>query len=492
SEFALEFGDYQVNITTPADHVLGATGVLTNPKDVMSKTQIKRFEKAEKSFTDPVMIVTQEEAEKAEKGFSTKTKTWSFDAKQVRDFAFASSRKYIWDAMAVDINGKTVMAHSLYPKEGNPLWEEHSTRAVAQTLETYSNYTFDYPYHKAISVHAKRQGMEYPQICFNFGRPNPDGTYSDRTKYRMLGVIIHEVGHNFFPMIVNSDERQWTWMDEGLNSFVQILAMQDYDKDFPISRGLPKSMVRYMGGDQSRISPIMSNGDNVYQFGSNAYAKPAAGLYMLRNTIMGEELFDYAFKTYAQRWKFKHPTPADFFRTMEDASAMELSWFFRGWFYTTDVSDIGIQEVKKFYATTTPTEKGTEMASKRGMTGELVYFEEDTSEGAPMSAEALEATKDRKGDKFFYQVTYNKPGGLVMPILVDITYEDGTKERKVYPAQIWRYNDEQVTKVIPTSKPIKSIVVDTENETADVNMQNNDWGLDTKSKFEQVKNKVKN
>ena len=491
SEFALEFGDFQVNITTPSDHVLAATGVLTNPKEVMTKTQLKRFKQAENDYENPVMIVTQEEAEKAEKGFSKQTKTWSFDAKMVRDFAFASSRKYIWDAMAVDINGKRVMAHSLYPKEGNPLWEEHSTRAVAQTLETYSRYTFDYPYHKAISVHAKRQGMEYPQICFNFGRPNPDGTYSERTKYRMLGVIIHEVGHNYFPMIVNSDERQWTWMDEGLNSFVQILAQQDYDPNFPLGRGIPKNIVRYMSGDQSNLAPIMSQGDNVYQFGPNAYSKPAAGLYMLRQTIMGPELFDYAFKTYAQRWKFKHPTPADFFRSMEDASAMDLDWFFRGWFYTTDYTDIGIKEVKKFYASSTPTEAGKSYAERRGMDGDLVYFTEDTSEGAAMSATALEATKDRKGDKFFYQVTYEKPGGLVMPVLVDITYEDGSKERKVYPAQIWRLHDKEITKVISSSKPIKYIVVDTDNETADIDMSNNEWGLESKTKFEEVKTKIK-
>ncbi len=491
SEFALEFGDFKVNITAPADHVMAATGVLTNSKEVLTKKQQKRFEQAENDFENPVMIVTQEEAEKAEKGFSKKTKTWSFDATNVRDFAFASSRKYIWDAMAVDINGKTVMAHSLYPKEGNPLWEQHSTRAVAQTLKTYSKYTFDYPYHKAISVHAKRQGMEYPQICFNFGRPNPDGTYSDRTKYRMLGVIIHEVGHNFFPMIVNSDERQWTWMDEGLNSFVQIQAMEDYDKDFPLGRGIPKNIVSYMGGDQSNIAPIMSQGDNVYQFGANAYSKPAAGLYMLRKTIMGEELFDYAFQTYSQRWMFKHPTPADFFRSMEDASAMDLDWFFRGWFYTTDYTDIGIKEVKKFYATSKETEAGKKRAEQRGMSGDLVYFAEDTSSGSSMSSEALNETKNRKGDRFFYQVTYEKPGGLVMPILVDITYEDGTQERKTYPAQIWRLHDKEITKVISSSKAISSIVVDKNNETADVDLSNNSWGLEIESKFDQAKDKVK-
>ena len=283
SEFALEFGDYEVNLTVPSDHIVDATGVLQNEKNVLSKEQRKRWEKARKSFDNPVMIVTQAEAEKTEKGRATDTKTWKFKAKRVRDFAFATSRKYIWDAMATNINGKTIMAVSLYPKEGNPLWEEHSTRAVATTLIEYSKITFDYPYPKAISVHSERQGMEYPMICFNFGRPNEDGTYSDRTKKGMIGVIIHEVGHNFFPMIVNSDERQWTWMDEGLNSFVEILAEDVYDAELFASNPT-KNITRYMGGDQSNISPIMSQGDYVKQFGPNAYSKPAAGLYMLRKT----------------------------------------------------------------------------------------------------------------------------------------------------------------------------------------------------------------
>ncbi|NOR27300.1 MAG: M1 family peptidase, partial [Lutibacter sp.] len=318
SEFALEFGNYEVSITTPADHMLGATGILTNEEEVLTNTQQKRLAEARENFSDPVIIVTQDEAIKAEKNKSKETKTWKFFAENVRDYAFASSRKFIWDAMAVDISGRTVMAYSYYSKEANPLYGDHSTRATAQTLITYSKHTIDYPYHKAISVDGQ-MGMEYPQICFNPGRPNPDGTYSDRTKYRMIGVTIHEVGHNFFPMIINSDERQWTWMDEGLNSFVQILAQIEYEDGYPLSRGLPKNIVGYMKGDQSKIVPIMTQGDHLYQFGNNAYAKPAAGLWMLRSTIMGPELFDYAFKTYAKRWAFKHPTPADFFRTMEDA-----------------------------------------------------------------------------------------------------------------------------------------------------------------------------
>jgi len=471
SEFALEFGDYTVNITTPADHMLGATGVLMNENEVLTKKQIKKLAEARKTFDNPVIIHSQEDAIKLEKDFSKKTKTWKFFAENVRDYAFATSRKFIWDGMAVDINGKTVMAYSYYSKEANPLYGDHSTRATAQTLKTYSRYTFDYPYHKAISVDGQ-MGMEYPQICFNPGRPNPDGTYSDRTKYRMIGVTIHEVGHNFFPMIVNSDERQWTWMDEGLNSFVQMLAMMDYEEGYPLGRGLPKNIVNYMDGDQSKIAPIMSKGDNVYSFGSNAYAKPATALWILRETIMGKELFDHAFRTYSQRWMFKHPTPADFFRSMEDASAIDLDWFWRGWFYTTDVTDIGIKNVKKFY-------------TQNDGVQDVVFFVEDKSEGLKFSS------AKKANSKFFYEITFDKPGGLVMPIIVEYTYADGSKERKTYPAQIWRYNDKEITKAVHSNKEIVNIAIDPDLETADVDTSNNNWPKEESSNFDKFKKKIK-
>ena len=510
SEWALEFGDYDVKITVSADHIVDATGELLNEKKVLTKEQRVRFNKARTSFKDPIFIVTQEEAEKAEKLKSKKSKTWHFNAKNVRDFAFASSRKYIWDAMAVNINGKTVMAVSLYPKEGNPLWEEHSTRVVANTLEEYSKMTFDYPYSKAISVHADRQGMEYPMICFNYGRPQPDGTYSERTKRGMIGVITHEVGHNFFPMIVNSDERQWTWMDEGINSFVEILSELDYDPNF-FTGNLPKDIVRYMSMDQDNLSPIMSQGDYVKNFGPNAYTKPAAGLYMLRQTIMGPELFDYAFRTYSKRWMFKHPSPADFFRTMEDASAMDLDWFWRGWFYTTDYNDIGVKDVKKFYLTDQPTEAAKKLAKRYNMNladyeGKFVFFEQE-KEGVPVdSKKALEIdviknhmatmTEEQRAalkeaPNFFYQVTFEKPGGLVMPIIVELEYVDGSKERHTFPAQIWMKNDEEVTKVFRTTKAIKKITLDPDLETADIDTSNNSWPKKDDSKFDKFKQKMK-
>ena len=492
SEFALEFGDYEVNLTVPADHIVDATGVLQNEKDVLTRKQRKRFEQARKSFKDPVLIVTQAEAEKAEKGRATKMKTWTFKAKRVRDFAFATSRKYIWDAMATNVNGKTVMAVSLYPKEGNPLWEEHSTRAVALTLVEYSKLTFTYPYPKAISVHSERQGMEYPMICFNFGRPNPDGTYSDRTKKGMLGVIIHEVGHNFFPMIVNSDERQWTWMDEGLNSFVEILAEFKYDKAL-FDKNPAKNITRYMGGDQSNISPIMSQGDYVKQFGPNAYSKPAAGLYILRQTIMGPELFDHAFRTYSKRWMFKHPTPADFFRSMEDASGMDLDWFWRGWFYTTDVTDIGIKKVKPLYLTDKPSERVTKLKEQYKQyfdgLGDLVYITDKKEDANP---KAMDKYADGKEiPSYIYSVEFEKPGGLIMPLIVQLTYADGTTEKQTFPAQIWMKNDKTVKRVFSSTKEIKSITVDPDLETADVDTSNNSWPKKEAKKFDTFKKKVK-
>jgi len=523
-EFALPFGNFEVNITVPADHILDGTGKLMNRKEVFSKTMLQRYEEAKKSYDKPVIIVTQAEAEAAEKGFSKETKTWKMYAENVRDFGFATSRKFIWDMMAVKIGGKDVMAVSLYPKEGNPLWEQWSTRTVANTLESYSRMTFDYPYHKAISVHAKQQGMEYPMICWNYGRPQKDGTYSDRVKYGMIGVITHEVGHNFFPMIINSDERQWTWMDEGLNTFVQYVAEQDFgkkypealspgDKNFPSDRGPARMIIPYMGGDQDFIAPIMTKGLNTYQFGNNAYGKPATALNILRETIMGHELFDYSFREYAHRWMFKHPTPEDFFRTMEDASAVDLDWFWRGWFYTTDWVDIGIKEVKKYYVSSKPNEYGKRIAQRFNINAEdFVYLVEEGSEDFDESmrnSDPVETSKSLKeylmdnfteaerkrikSPKYFYSVTFNKPGGLVMPIIAEYTYADGTKKRETYPAQIWRLNDNEVSRTIASEKEIVSIAVDPDLETADIDTSNNSWPKEIKqSDFDKFKDKVKN
>ncbi|MFT7407434.1 MAG: hypothetical protein ACI8YW_001047 [Flavobacteriaceae bacterium] len=525
-EFALPFGNYEVSITVPSDHVLDGTGVLQNMKEVFSKDMIKRYNLAKKSYDAPVVIVTQEEAEAAEKGFSNTTKTWKLKAENVRDFAFATSRKFIWDMQAVKFGDRDVMAVSMYPKEGNPLWEEFSTKAVAHTLRSYSSHTFDYPYPKAISVHAKNQGMEYPMICWNYGRPQEDGTYSDGVKYGMISVIIHEVGHNFFPMIVNSDERQWAWMDEGLDTFMQYMAEQEFGQAYPDDiapleaypsrRGAPSKIVPYMAGDQSFISPIMSNPENVYQLGPNAYGKPATALNILRETVMGKELFDYAFKTYAKRWMFKHPSPEDFFRTMEDASAVDLDYYWRGWFYTTDVVDIGIKDVKKYYVSNKPTKEMKEYMAVRNITEAdlppLVYlaaedsdnYSADLKDKKPsetsqslqsfMMDNMSEAERSVvKEPKYFYEVTFNKPGGIPMPLIVEYSYADGTKELITYPAEIWRKSDKEVKRVLSTEKEILGIVVDPKAETADIDTTNNTWPkAETRSEFDSFKAGIKN
>ena len=525
-EFALNFGNYEVKLTVPADHIVEATGQLQNPKEVLSREEFKRYKAAQNSFDKPVMIVTQEEATAKEASFSEKKKTWHYIANNVRDFAFASSRKFIWDMMAVQVGPRKVIAVSLYPKEGNPLWEAYSTRAVAQTLDTYSRYTFNYPYPKAVSVHAKNQGMEYPMICWNYGRPNEDGTYSDRTKFGMISVIIHEVGHNYFPMIVNSDERQWGWMDEGLDTFMQYLTEQEFGTNFPDAiapldsypsrRGAPSKIVPYMAGDQSFISPIMSNPENVFQLGPNAYAKPATALNILRETVMGHELFDYAFKTYAQRWMFKHPTPEDFFRTMEDASAVDLDWFWRGWFYSTDYVDIGVGSVKKYYVSNEPGKEVNELLEQYGMTMEdlppnMVYmvaedaesFDPSLAEGNALNnSESLQnyiaennSEIDRsnaKAPKYLYEIEFEKPGGLVMPLIVEYSYADGSQERVTYPVQVWRKNDAAVRKVLATDKELVGIKIDPDAETADIDTTNNSWPKEkAATDFEKFKEKIK-
>ena len=507
-EFTLPFGDYKVSITVPADHIVAATGELINSASILSKKQIKRLEKAKNNYQDPVIIVTQNEAEENEKTKSEAKKTWIFEAENVRDFGWASSRKFIWDGMAVDISGKNVMAYSYYPKEGNPLWEQYSTRVVAHSLKVYSKYTIDYIYPQATSVHAKRIGMEYPMICFNYGRPEKDGTYSKRTKYGMIGVIIHEVGHNFFPMIINSDERQWTWMDEGLNTFLQYLTEQEFERNYPSRRGPPSNIVEYMKGDKSGIVPIMTNSESILQFGNNAYGKPATALNILRETIMGRELFDYSFKTYSKRWAFKHPTPADFFRTMEDASAVDLDWFWRGWFYTNDHVDISLDKVNWFKINTGNPDvenliskdekeiKNTYIGNTRNKYSINKTVTENSDKAVdfytkydPFLTDVLdredytrylknlnkEEEEILKSDKNYYEIHFSNQGGLVMPIILEFNYSDGTSEIVRIPAEIWKRNSNQIKKIFILDKELDNVKLDPFLETADVDMSNNYW-----------------
>ena len=507
-EFTLEFGDYDVRITVPADHVVASTGELQNPGEVMSAAQRQRLQQA-KTASRPVVIVTQAEAEAAEKSRSKASKTWHFKARNVRDFAFASSRKFIWDAQGVKSGGKDVLAMSYYPKEGNPLWEKYSTPAIVHTIEEYNKYAFDYPYPVSISVNGPVGGMEYPMITFNGPRPSKDKktgaiTYSQRTKYGLIGVIIHEVGHNYFPMIVNSDERQWTWMDEGLNSFLQYRAQQAWEENWPDSRGEPRRITDYM---KSRNQvPIMTNSESVLQFGNNAYAKPAAALNVLRETVLGRELFDFAFREYAQRWKFKRPTPADFFRTMEDASGTDLDWFWRGWFYTTDHVDVSVDGISEY--TVSSQDPDVEKALQRARRAqEPVSVTDQRNKGMARRVDAQPELKDfynehddftvTNKDRNRYQeklagledwerallkegkhltlVDFSNIGGLVTPLVVEIELKSGRKTIERIPAEVWRYSPARITKLFVTDEPIVGLTQDPYWETADVDTSNNSW-----------------
>ena len=523
-EFTLPFGDYDVKIAVPTDHVVAATGNLVNANEILSEEQIKRLELAKKNEKEPVFIVNEKEAIKNEKQRKKGMKTWHFKAENVRDFGWASSRKFIWYAMFVKQNSNDVLAMSFYPKEGNPLWEQYSTKTVAHTLKCYSKYTFDYPYPVAISVHSKWIGMEYPMICFNGGRPDEDGTYSKRTKYGMISVIIHEVGHNYFPMIINSDERQWTWMDEGLNTFLQYLTEQEFEKGYPSRRGPAYRIVDYMKGNKKRISPIMTNSESIHQFGNNAYGKPATAMNILRESIMGRELFDYAFKTYANRWMFKHPNPEDLFRTMEDASSVDLDWFWRGWFYSTDHVDISLDNVRYYKINNqNPNENNAEKKKKfeeikakdisnqrnkdivtyREIDSKLSdfytsYDEFSTTEKQLKKFENFQSKLDEdekqilKEDKHYYEIKFKNVGGLVMPIFLDFTLENNTHELVKIPAEIWMKNNTQITKVFAFDKEVKQIELDPFLETADTDRNNNYWPVKVEpTKFElyQYKNR---
>jgi Peptidase family M1 domain len=501
-EFTLEFGDYKVRITAPDDHVVGSTGVLQNPEQALSATQRARLKQAE-TATKPVLIVTPEEALAAEKGKPKGKKTWVFHADNVRDFAFASSRKFIWDAQGHNVEGNKTMAMSYYPKEGNPLWAQYSTASIIHTLNVYSRYSFTYPYPTAISVNGPiNGGMEYPMICFNGPRPEADGTYSQRSKYGLISVVIHEVGHNFFPMVVNSDERQWTWMDEGLNSFLQYLAEAEWEQNYPSRRGEPKYITEYM--TSAAHDPIMTNSESVIALGPNAYSKPATALNILRETVLGRELFDFSFKTYSQRWKFKRPEPADFFRTIEDASGVDLDWFWRGWFYTIDHCDISIEgvnwynvdtrnpDIEKPLAKKDKDAQGESLGDQRNRAlAKLVdkdpslkdfynsYDELNVTETERKRYQAFLATLSEKERELyktgvnFYAVQLKNVGGLVMPVIFAVEYTDGSKEELRIPAEIWRKNNIQTAKLLVTPKEIKSITLDPHQETADADMENN-------------------
>ena len=505
AEFALTFGDFSVKITVPSDHILGATGELQNAKAVLDKTTFDNFQKAQKSYDKPVIITSQAEVIEKEKIRASTKKTWHFKAENVRDFAFATSRKFIWDGMMTDVNGKKVLAMSLYPKEGNPLWEKYSTHTVAHTLKSYSRMTFDYPYPVAYSIHSDNIGMEYPMICFNWGRPDKDGTYSVRVKNAMISVIIHEVGHNFFPMIVNNDERQWAWMDEGVNSFLEYIAEQEFDRTFPSRRGPASTVAPYMKSPKESQEPIMTNPEQISQLGNNTYTKVASALNILRETVLGRELFDYAFKEYCRRWKFKSPTPSDFFRTMEDASGTDLDWFWKAWFYGTEYVDVSVESVRHFRldGKNPQVELPAKKKAKESRLGisdirnkqsikqsyveahpeltdiyntleEFSVTDKDLNTYAEFMKNMDPELKEMYNKKLnFYELKFKNIGGVVTPLIVLFTFADNTTEEIRIPVEIWRRNEVECHKIFAFDKEVKSVLFDPYLETADADESNN-------------------
>ena len=534
-EFTLEFGNYEVAITVPEGHIVSATGELTNPNDVLTKVQRRRLAKANTS--KPTFVVTPEEALANENRArdAEKTQTWNFKAERIRDFAWASSRKFIWDAMLHQQPGAkydSILAMSFYPNEAEPAWSRYSTQAVIHTLDVYSRFSFNYPYPTAQSVNTwERGGMEYPMITFNGYRPSvakgndkdeeadgkadqssPDITYSRQIKYRLIGVIIHEIGHIYFPMIVNSDERQWTWMDEGVNTFLQYVAELEWEENYPAFRGktnLLDYIPEYM--TSTNQVPIMTQSDSILQFGPNAYYKPAAALTVLRETVMGRQQFDFAFKQYAERWKFKRPTPADFFRTMEDASGVDLDWFWRGWFYSTHHVDIDISDVREYRIKTRNPETDfpldriedarlypepimQERNARDGYTTrlqrmpELADFYNENDEFTVSNKDKNDYQSYLKGLEdwekevlqratdeapYVYFIDIKNKGGLVTPLPVKISYQDGSSRELDIPAEIWRRNAQTITHVLLEDKAIEKISIDDKHQTADADYSNN-------------------
>ncbi|MBL7921466.1 MAG: M1 family metallopeptidase [Bacteroidia bacterium] len=526
-EFALAFGNFKVKMTVPSDHLVCSTGECQNYQQVLTPAQFARWQKAQ-TATEPVEIGLLADAIEAEKSGANgaaaqKTRTFIFKADSVRDFAWGSSRKYCWDAMPVQVEGKKVMCMSFYGKEAYGLYRKYSTKVVAHTIKTYSKYTIPYPYPVAQSIEAAN-GMEYPMICFNFGRTEKDGTYTEGSKNGMILVIIHEVGHNFFPMIINSDERQWSWLDEGLNTFVQFLTEQEFDANYPSQRGPAHKMTDYMRLPKNQLEPIMTNSENIIGFGPNAYGKPATALNILRETVMGRELFDFAFKQYCTRWAFKHPEPADFFRTMEDASAVDLDWFWRGWFYDIEPVDISVDSVKAFtivkgnrvpvyndtlytYPKAKEFEFITQIRNKEAGLKSLVdidttlrdfyyhYKQKEITKEVKNRFDEIEPISDtaisKYANKFIYEIKFSNKGGLVSPLIIQFNYSDGSSDIERIGAYVWRKNEYEVTKTFMKNKKVASIQLDPMRETCDINERNNTWNIKAEpNKFDLFKSKA--
>ena len=421
-EFYLEFGDFDVEITVPRSFVVAATGELQNPSDVLTSDQLQRFETAKRSPT-PVPIVEKDHVDKEQyRPAGTGPLTWRFRAEGVRDFAWAASKAFIWDAASYD----GVLAMSFYPQEGLggasrgppvPGWEE-STNHILHALEHYSTMWHPYPYPVAINVAGTALGMEYPMIVFC--------SVEARGLWLFL-VTDHEIGHSWFPMLVASDERRYAWMDEGLNTFMGHYSLLDQGgpEAWPADPVLPRNSAR-LTRSEDMARPIMTAPDELTesQLGFLGYTKPGMVLYLLREYVLGPETYDAAFREYITRWAYKHPQPADFFRTIEDVSGQDLDWYWNSWFYGSGYLDQAVSTVERQGGVTT--------------------------------------------------VLITNRGEVVMPMEVRFVFRDGTDECRRLPVDIWRAGDTYSAEF--EGKDIRTVHIDPRGMLPDVNRSNNVWG----------------
>lgn len=417
-EFYCEYGDFDVKITAAADQTVVCSGILQNPNEVLTKTQQERLAKAEKSDKTVYIIKPDEVGKSGAQAKKNGTLTWHFKMENTRDVAWASSRAFIWDAAKMNLgNGKFGLAQSVYPKEsdGEHAWGR-STEYTKASVEFHSNTYYPYPYHNAINVATSVGGMEYPGVSF---------CGYQRGGASLWGVTDHEFGHNWFPMIVGNNERRFPWMDEGLNIFINHYSTAAFNNgEYPTRTDKPRDLVQYLTyGNREGIDtyPDIANARNLAY---TAYYKPAAGLYMLREYILGEERFDYAFKSYIRHWAYKHPQPNDFFNHIENAVGEDLSWFWKGWFFGNGNIDLGILSVEPYQGN--------------------------------------------------YLITVENNGDMPMPVELLVTYNDGTKETIKLPVEIW-HRGNVWSHLLKTDKQVKRVVVDPDKMLPDVNVLNDAW-----------------
>ena len=430
-EFYLEYGTFDYYISLPSEFIVVGSGELQNPKEVLTKDQQKRIENARKSDETVTILGADEIGKPDSRPSPGKMLTWHFRIEHSRDIAWAASKAFIWDAARINLpDGNKALAMSAYPveSEGEEAWSR-STEYVKNSIEYYSETWFKYSYPVAVNVGGIVGGMEYPGIVFCSWRAGEGGLW---------GVTDHEFGHNWFPMVVGSNEREHAWMDEGFNTFINGYSTENFnDGEYQPRRTSSRGITNWMTGP--RAEPITTAPDQIQNgnLGILAYYKPALGLRMLREAVVGPELFDEAFKEYIERWKYKHPSPNDFFNTMEDVTGYDLDWFWRGWFTTTWTLDQAVDSVK--------------------------YIEEDPSKGALISISNRQK--------------------MVMPVALEITLEDGVTERVELPAQVWK-NGNTWTMMYPSEKPITKVLIDPDELMPDIDSANNEWVIHTSDETE--------